>query len=343
MPLLRANARPESRALLEQKLHARMVGRRLFQEGTKASSSNTAGLFPSVTSAKKSGTGNRMALPPLPKLDSSAITREGFRVSRRLPTLATRPVVVAGPFPAEEGSELAKLRELAALKARLNRRKGERVRQGNHARRHGGPGKAGAYRKQKFRGTGFPGYYKSGQLPIALDHGPRGNALNWLTPIVDVNVARFLPIFLNGIREVDPVNKFMACQGVVEMLEMLLATNQGHRVVPGLDQIVHELRLALDTHRDDVVLLALKVVRTLLHTSPQVGPAMTPFYRKLCGPMNLFVRKQRNLGDEPDFAQAKENDVGAAVMETLELMERMGSADAFQWIKYCVPTYESCA
>ena len=285
--------------------------------------------------AKKSGT----ALPPLPGLDSSAVTRAGFRVSRRLPTLASRPVVVAAPRQIEPDSELAKLRELAALKAQVSKRRGARARR---ARRPRGPGKAGAYLPQPFRGTGFPSYYKSGQLPIALDHGPRGNALNWLTPIAEVNVSRLLPIFLNGIREVDAVYKFMACQGVVEMLEMLMASGQGHRVVPGIDQIVQELRMAMDTHRDDVVLLALKVVRTLLRTGDAVGPAMTPFYRKLSGPMNLFVRKQRNLGDTPDFAQAKENDVGAAVIDTLELMERKGGEDAFQWIKYCVPTYESC-
>jgi len=73
--------------------------------------------------AKKSGT----ALPPLPGLDSSAVTRAGFRVSRRLPTLASRPVVVAAPRQIEPDSELAKLRELAALKAQVSKRRGARA------------------------------------------------------------------------------------------------------------------------------------------------------------------------------------------------------------------------
>jgi len=115
MPLLRANARPESRALLAQKLEKRLIGRKLFQEGT--------GRLPRLRGAKKSGT----ALPPLPGLDSSAVTRAGFRVSRRLPTLASRPVVVAAPRQIEPDSELAKLRELAALKAQVSKRRGARA------------------------------------------------------------------------------------------------------------------------------------------------------------------------------------------------------------------------
>ena len=91
-----------------------------------------------------------------------------------------------------------------------------------------------------------------------------------------------------------------------------------------------------------VVRPAMRRLRSLLHSGPEVGPAMTPYYRRLLPVLNLYWRNQRNLGDRTDYAQQKQNDLGATIQQTVELMEKTGSPDASMWIKYHIPTYESC-
>lgn len=48
-----------------------------------------------------------------------------------------------------------------------------------------------------------------------------------------------------------------------------------------------------------------------------------------------------NIGDQIDYGQRKQTNVGELVQETLELLEQTGGEDAFYNIKYMIPTYES--
>ena len=73
-----------------------------------------------------------------------------------------------------------------------------------------------------------------------------------------------------------------------------------------------------------------------------VGEAMVPFYRQLLQPMNLFYTKRQNIGDQIFYGQRKGTDLGTAVLETLELLEKTGGPNAFVNIKSYVPVYESC-
>ena len=58
--------------------------------------------------------------------------------------------------------------------------------------------------------------------------------------------------------------------------------------------------------------------------------------------MNLFYTKRQNIGDDIFYGQRKGTDLGTAVLETLELLEKTGGPNAFVNIKYMVPAYESC-
>jgi len=50
-----------------------------------------------------------------------------------------------------------------------------------------------------------------------------------------------------------------------------------------------------------------------------------------------------NIGDAIDYGQSKhKGSLGDLVLATLNLLERAGGPDAFQNIKYYIPTYESC-
>lgn len=95
-------------------------------------------------------------------------------------------------------------------------------------------------------------------------------------------------------------------------------------------------------------------------SSDLVGPALVPFYRQLLPMFNAFKVKncryflvnslkdnsrfnsQVNCGDEIDYAQKNNLNLGDLIDETLQVLELHGGEDAFINIKYMVPTYESC-
>lgn len=56
----------------------------------------------------------------------------------------------------------------------------------------------------------------------------------------------------------------------------------------------------------------------------------------------LIILFSVNIGDNIDYSQQKKLNVGDAVQETLQTLERHGGPDAFINIKYMIPTYESC-
>jgi len=98
-------------------------------------------------------------------------------------------------------------------------------------------------------------------------------------------------------------------------------------------------------------------------SSDLVGPALVPFYRQLLPMFNAFKVKncryfielrfasslrisfsnlKVNCGDEIDYAQKNNLNLGDLIDETLQVLELHGGEDAFINIKYMVPTYESC-
>lgn len=58
--------------------------------------------------------------------------------------------------------------------------------------------------------------------------------------------------------------------------------------------------------------------------------------------MNVFITKNKNMGDKIDYNQRKRSNLGDLIHETLEILEQNGGDEAFINIKYMIPTYESC-
>ena len=207
------------------------------------------------------------------------------------------------------------------------------------------PPKCGAWKTRKVASHNiarFPMYYNVGLVPCMIEHGPTGNKLNWTTPLSEVNMNKFLPMFFDGVKVKEHPYNFVATQGVEDMLGYLHDNKAGARILGCLGELVHHMRVTLNIRERSLILLVLRCLRSLLHSGPEVGPAMTPYYRRLLPVLNLYWRNQRNLGDQTDYAQQKENDLGATIQHTVELMEKTGSPDASMWIKYHIPTYESC-
>lgn len=187
-----------------------------------------------------------------------------------------------------------------------------------------------------------------GFVPACVGHGSKGSAkgeaeLRWTIPLETIDMAKYLPIFFDGVREIEEPYRFVATQGTFELLNRMIALQSGHEVINCLDELVHSLRLTLNTHNAAVVLKGLQCLQLLINSSPVMGPALTQHYRKLLPTLNLYFTKRRNLGDSVDYSQQKGDDIGVKISETLQLMERCGGPEAFMWIKYYIPCWESCA
>ena len=147
----------------------------------------------------------------------------------------------------------------------------------------------------------------------------------------------YLPIFFEGIREkIDPY-RFLAVQGVFDMLD-----KGGAKVLPVIPQLIIPIKTALNTRDIEIIAITLKILQALVTCSDTIGEALVPYYRQILPIMNLFKTKNFNLGDKIDYSQRKGNNLEDLIQQTLELFEMHGGEDAFINIKYMVPTYESC-
>jgi len=74
----------------------------------------------------------------------------------------------------------------------------------------------------------------------------------------------------------------------------------------------------------------------------RIGENLVPYYRQLLPILNLFKYQNKVLGDQIEYSQRKDMNIGDLIGECLEILEKTGGEDAFINIKYMIPTYESC-
>jgi hypothetical protein len=153
----------------------------------------------------------------------------------------------------------------------------------------------------------------------------------------------YLPIFFDGLREVELPYAFIAEQGVLDMLEA-----GAHKVLPVIPQLIIPLKTAFNTRDRAVIVKVLKVLQVLVNCDVAlsggtglIGQALVPYYRQLLPVLNIFINNNDNLGDGIDYSQRKRLNIGELIIQTLEQLEINGGEDAFINIKYLVPTYQS--
>lgn len=186
-------------------------------------------------------------------------------------------------------------------------------------------------------------FYERGDLPVQLDHGGVVNRLAWKVEIQKLDFHHYLPIFFDGLREVEQPYAFVAEQGMMDMLEA-----GAHKVLPVIPQLIIPIKTALNTRDKAVMIKTLKILQVLVNCDSSVpgaagliGQALVPYYRQILPVMNIFINNNENLGDGIDYAQRKRLNLGELITETLEQFELHGGDDAFINIKYLVPTYQS--
>jgi len=186
-------------------------------------------------------------------------------------------------------------------------------------------------------------YYERGDLPVQVDHGGVVNRLAWKVEIQKLDFHHYLPIFFDGLREEELPYRFIAEQGVMDMLEAA-----PHKVLPVVPQLIIPIKTALNTREKEVVVKVLKIVQALVNCdvavsggSGLVGQALVPYYRQILPVLNIFINQNDNLGDAIDYGQRKRMNLGDLITQTLEQLEIHGGEDAFINIKYLIPTYQS--
>lgn len=184
--------------------------------------------------------------------------------------------------------------------------------------------------------TEFRRFYERGDLPIQIDHGGVDNRIQWKVEIDKLDYHHYLPIFFSGVREIEEPYKFLAHQGVKDML-----THGPQKVLPVIPQLIIPIKTALNTRIPAVMIRVLKVLQMLVKTEELIGQALVPYYRQILPILNIFVCKNSNQGDQIDYAQRRGENIGDLVNETLEQLEINGGEDAFINIKYLIPTYQS--
>ena len=68
------------------------------------------------------------------------------------------------------------------------------------------------------RNTLFREFYDAGEIPIAVAHGGGSNAVTWRVDPASLDYHRYLPLFFDGIREIDHPYRLLSVQGAKQLL-----------------------------------------------------------------------------------------------------------------------------
>eukprot|EP00929_Paragymnodinium_shiwhaense_P041951 TRINITY_DN2178_c0_g2_i1.p2 TRINITY_DN2178_c0_g2~~TRINITY_DN2178_c0_g2_i1.p2 ORF type:complete len:341 (-),score=74.03 TRINITY_DN2178_c0_g2_i1:268-1290(-) len=196
---------------------------------------------------------------------------------------------------------------------------------------------AGAFKRRPIEPSEFRRFYDRGDLPVAIQHTATANKISWKVDIEKLDYHHYLPIFFDGLREKEDPYRFLAVEGVHNMLE-----KGGSKILPVVPQLIIPVKKALNTRDQEVIVTTLKSIQSLVLSAEMVGEALVPYYRQILPVFNIFKSATASTGDCIDYAQRKRQNVGELVNETLEILEQHGGEDAFINIKYMIPTYESC-
>merc|ERR1719454_1838023 len=116
---------------------------------------------------------------------------------------------------------------------------------------------------------------------IALKVG--GGKIAWKVDIEKLDYHHYLPIFFDGLREKEDPYRFLAVQGVYDMLD-----NGGSKILPVIPQLIIPIKTALNTRDSQIVCTVLKVLQQKVVSGEMIGEALVPYYRQILPIFNLF-------------------------------------------------------
>jgi hypothetical protein len=194
---------------------------------------------------------------------------------------------------------------------------------------HASPPKAHAAEKRPNPpNTALRRHYERSDLPVAIMQGSKSK-LRWAVEDVSkLDYHHYLPIFFSGLREIEEPYRFIADQGIAD----LLAHGGAAKVLPVVPQLVMPIKEAMATRDERIVIRVLKAISLLADLGGEVGPALVPYYRQILPMVNLFLKRTVNIGDAMDYGQRKGN-IAELIQDTLQKLERNGGPDSYINIK----------
>lgn len=184
--------------------------------------------------------------------------------------------------------------------------------------------------------TIFRQFYERGDLPVQIQHSGTGK-IAWKVDIKKLDYHHYLPIWFDGLREIEHPYDFLAVKGCKDLLEHGGAA----KILPVVPQLIIPMKDGLNTRNPIIVVKVLEILKTLVSLHSDIGAAIVPYYRQLLPVLNIFLSQNKNIGDRIEYSQRKGTNIGDAITETLQHLERTGGPDAFINIKYMIPTYQS--
>ena len=151
-----------------------------------------------------------------------------------------------------------------------------------------------------------------------------------------MDLHHYLPILFSGLREVEEPFRFVAEQGITD----LLTHSSEEAVLPVVPQLILPIKDAMATRDERIIVKSLRIIQMLVGVGPSVGAALVPYYRQILPVLNIFAGKSISLGDKMDFSRT--GHIGELIQATLQKMEMGSGPDAYINIKYMIPLYESC-
>merc|ERR1712050_58597 len=105
----------------------------------------------------------------------------------------------------------------------------------------GGTPEAGAFRKRPISSSEFRRFYDRGDLPVQIQHTATQNKIAWKVDIDKLDYHHYLPIFFDGLREKEDPYRFLAIEGVHNMLD-----KGGSKILPVVPQLIIPIKTALN-------------------------------------------------------------------------------------------------
>ncbi|PFH34046.1 hypothetical protein BESB_071980 [Besnoitia besnoiti] len=154
-----------------------------------------------------------------------------------------------------------------------------------------------------------------------------GNRVLWKADVASLDYQYFLPMFFDGIREKEDPYRFLAVQGVYDLLK-----GATQKILPVIPQLVIPIKKALNTRDSEIIATTLKILQTLV-LSARWGSTRALLLTDLA--LLQLANQQKSKSGRPNLLWTEKE-------ETLHIFEINGGPDAFINIKYMIPTYESC-
>lgn len=90
-----------------------------------------------------------------------------------------------------------------------------------------------SHRKFQIPATTFRRFYDRGDLPVSVKFEGANRKITWKVEVEYLDFHHYLPMFFEGLREIDDPYKFLADKSIDDLLEKC-----AHKVLPVLPQLI---------------------------------------------------------------------------------------------------------